>query len=83
MLFTVNKIEHLALVNSFFFFLFPSAFAASTQQQEKKKLSVITKLTVTAFKDRKWRKNFINFKIDGVKVREMPQGPIKRKDLDV
>lgn len=53
------------------------------EKNKKKKLSAITKLTVTAFKDTKWRKNFINFQIDRVKVGERPQGLIKRRDLDV
>lgn len=61
-----------------------SAYASAPQERgKKKKLSAITKLTVTAFKDTKWRKNFINFQIDRVKAGEMPQGLIKRRDLDV
>lgn len=59
-----------------------TAYAASPQEK-KTTLSVFTKPIVTAFKDIKWRKNFINFKIYRVKVREMPQGLIKRQGLDV
>lgn len=50
-----------------------TAHAASTRQ--KKRLSAI------AFKDTKWRKNFVNFQIDRVKVKRCLGGQSREKTL--